>query len=148
MNTPTDQCSPLAKALFDDKLIYTRLVLSASEGLWAILLLWPGITFARPTYEHMALVANEEVWGVLFALSAITQLTIVLRQDYHCTLARYFAAWNAVLWAYVVGSMLMSVYPPPAAISGEIVLAFAAFWIWLRPYILVTWLRKIYARQR
>ena len=148
MNTPTDQCSPLAQALFDDKLIYTRLVLAVSEFLWAVLLLWPGETFARPTYTHMALIMNEECWGVVFALSAATQLTIVLRQDFHCTLARYFAAWNATLWVYVVASMLLSVYPPPAAISGEIVLAGAAFWIWLRPYFVVTWIRKIYAQQR
>jgi hypothetical protein len=32
--------------------------------------------------------------------------------------------------------MLMSVTPPPAAIGGEVALAFAAFWVWVRPYIL------------
>jgi hypothetical protein len=31
--------------------------------------------------------------------------------------------------------MLASVYPPPAAIGGEIALALSAFWIWLRPIL-------------
>ena len=47
-----------------------------------------------------------------------------------------FANWNAVLWVTVVGSALFSVYPPPAAMAGEIVLASAAVWIWLRPLLL------------
>ena len=145
MNTPT---SALAKALFDDKMVNTRLILAASEFLWAVLLLWPGDTFARPTYSHMSMVMVEEAWGVVFALSAAMQITIVLQGDFHSRFARYFAAWNMVLWVYVVSSMLLSVYPPPAAVSGEIVLAGFAFWIWLRPYVLVGWLRRIYAQQR
>lgn len=64
MNTPT---SALAKALFDDKMVNTRIVLAASEFLWAVLLLWPGDTFARPTYGHMAMVMVEEAWGVVQA---------------------------------------------------------------------------------
>lgn len=145
MNTPT---SALAKALFDDKMVNTRLILAASEFLWAVLLLWPGDTFARPTYSHMSMVMVEEAWGVVFALSAAMQITIVLQGDFHSRFARYFAAWNMVLWVYVVSSMLLSVYPPPAAVSGEIVLAGFAFWIWLRPYVIVGWLRRIYAQQR
>ena len=120
-------CTPLAKAMFDDKMVNTRIVLALSEFLWAVLLLWPGDTFTRPTYAHMALVISEEAWGVVFAMSAAMQLTIVLQGDFHSRFARYFAAWNAVLWVYVVASMLLSVYPPPAAISGEIVLAGFAF---------------------
>lgn len=41
----------------------------------------------------------------------------------------YFAAYNALLWVFVVGSMLLSVYPPPAAISAEIVMTCAATWM-------------------
>lgn len=141
-------CTPLAKAMFDDKMVNTRIVLALSEFLWAVLLLWPGNTFSRPTYAHMALVISEEAWGVVFAMSAAMQLTIVLQGDFHSRFARYFAAWNMVLWVYVVSSMLLSVYPPPAAVSGEIVLAGFAFWIWLRPYLIVGWLRSIYAQQR
>jgi hypothetical protein len=32
--------------------------------------------------------------------------------------------------------MLVSMYPPPAAIGGDIALAFASGWVFIRPYIL------------
>ena len=126
----------LSRALWDSDLIATRITLFLGELFWAIMLLWNGDTFSRPTYAHMALIMNEELWALVFALSAITQLTIVLMDDMHGKFARYFAGWNAILWMYVAWSMLASVYPPPAAIGGEIALAFGAAWVWLRPYIL------------
>ena len=126
----------LSSAVWDTDLIGSRLTLAFGELCWAIMLFWPEESFARPTYSHMAIVANEEVWGVIFLVSCVTQLTIVLLEDMHSTFARYFACWNACLWIYTVYSMLASVYPPPAAIGGEIALALSACWIWVRPYIL------------
>jgi len=126
----------LSRALWDSDLIATRITLFFGEMLWAIMLLWNGDTFSRPTYAHMAVIMNEELWAIIFAVSAITQLTIVLMDDMHSKFARYFAGWNAVLWVYVAWSMLASVYPPPAAIGGEIALALGALWVWIRPYIL------------
>lgn len=126
----------LSKALWDSDLIATRISLFLGELFWAIMLLWTGDTFGRPTYSHMAYIMNEELWALVFAISAITQITIVLMNDMHSTFARYFAGWNAVLWSFVVWSMLASIYPPPAAIGGEIALALAAGWVWIRPYIL------------
>jgi hypothetical protein len=126
----------LTHTLWDTDMVVTRLLLGLSEFTWFLLLLWPGPTFGRPTYNHMAHVMGEEAWAVVFFLSAATQVTIVIRRDFHCRLARYFAAWNMVLWVFVVVSMLLSVYPPPAAISAEIVLSLAAVWIWVRPYLL------------
>jgi hypothetical protein len=90
----------------------------------------------------MAHVANEEVWALIFFVSAVTQISIVAMEDFHSTLARYFAGWNATLWFYCVISMLLSVYPPPAAIGGEIALALSAAWIWLRPFILFEGYRR------
>ena len=127
----------LSRALFDSDLIATRLTLAIAELLWAVLLLWPGETFSRPTYSVMSHVMHEEAWALVFLASSITQFSIVIQADYHCWLARYFAAWNAVMWVFCVTSMLLSVYPPPAAISGEIALALAATWIWLRPFVLL-----------
>ena len=132
----------LSKLLWDTDLIATRFLLAMAEFMWAFLLVWPGETFSRPTYNHMAMVLPEEGWAVIFALSSVTQLTIVLMHDYHSRFARYFAGWNAMLWSYVVISMLLSVYPPPAAISGEIALAIGALWVWVRPYILVEGYRR------
>lgn len=133
----------LSRALFDSDLIISRLLLAFSELLWGIMLLWPGVTFSRPTYHLMAQVMNEEAWAAIFLLSAVTQFSIVVQEHFHRPLARYFAAWNAVLWNFVVISMLISVYPPPAAIAGEVSLAMVALWIWIRPYILAEGLRRV-----
>ena len=132
----------LTHTLWDTSMTATRLWLGIAEFWWGVLLIWPGATFGRPTYTHMASVMPEEAWGIVFFASSVTQITIVLRRDFHCALARYFAAWNMVLWVYVVVSMFLSVYPPPAAISAEITLAMAAIWIWVRPYLLARGIRR------
>ena len=133
-----DDLLPAAtRALFDSDLVATRMVLAMAEWVWAILLLWPGETFDRPTYKLMAHVMPEEAWALAFALMAVTQTTIILTESFHSLYAKAFAGINAVIWLFVVASMLLSVYPPPAAISGEIALALAAVWIWVRPMILM-----------
>lgn len=126
----------LSKALWDSDLIATRVSLAIAELLWAIMLFWPGDTFGRPTYKAMSHVMAEEAWALLLLFSAVIQITIVMGEHIHTTFSRIFAGWNAALWVFLVGSMLISVYPPPAAIGGEMSLAFAAVWVWLRPYIL------------
>jgi hypothetical protein len=126
----------LSAALWDTELISARITLSMGEVAWAVMLFWAGELFSRPTYKVMSHVMGEEAWGVVFMLSAATQITIVLLDDFHSIFARYFAAWNACLWVFVVWSMLASVSPPPAAIGGEIALSISACWIWVRPYIL------------
>lgn len=117
-------------------MVVTRLWLGVAEFFWFLLLAWPGDTFGRPSYYHMAHVTTEEAWAFIFLLSSVTQITIVLKRDFHGKMARYFAAWNAALWSFVVASIMCSVTPPPAAISGELTLAIAAVWIWIRPYLL------------
>ena len=133
-----------SRVLWDSDLIASRVTLALGELFWAIMLLWPGDTFGRPTYSHMAMVINEEAWGVLFLLSSVTQISIVLSDDLHSQFAKYFSGWNAALWLYTVVSMLLSVYPPPAAIGGEIAVALSAIWIWLRPYILAEGYKQIH----
>lgn len=127
---------PLSKALFDSDLISTRLTLALAEMCWAFMLLWPGDTFDRPTYFLMSKLMPELAWALIFVVTSIVQFTIVLRSAFHKPWARVFATWNAGLWVATVGSMLLSVYPPPAAIGGEIALVVAALWIWARPLIL------------
>ena len=124
------------RLLWDGDLIGSRVTLAIAEFLWALMLFWPGDTFGRPTYAHMSMIMQEECWAVIFLLSAITQITIVIKSWNHCTWAWFFSGWNFLLWAFTAWSMLVSVYPPPAAIGGEIALAISAFWIWLRPLIL------------
>ena len=134
----------LSRAIWDTDLVSSRMTLAFGELAWAVMLLWVGDTFGRPTYSHMASVMPEEAWAIVFMLSGITQVTIILLDDLHSRFARYFAAWNACLWLYTVWSMLASVYPPPAAIGGEIALAISACWIFARPYILANVYRKVY----
>jgi hypothetical protein len=132
---PNRVVQSMTDALFDSDLVASRLALALGEACWAIMLLWPGPTFGRPTYHIMSDVASENAWAAAFLLTSILQFTIVIQQDFDGKFARYFSAWNAFLWVFVVGSMLLSVYPPPAAIGGEIALAVSATWIWLRPLI-------------
>ena len=125
----------LAEVLFDTDLVGVRVTLACAEVLWAITLLWPGDTFARDTYALMRAMMSESLWGLLFALTAWTQWSLVIIGDFRCRFARYFAAWNALLWLTVTATMYLSVYPPPAAISGETALALAACWIFVRPLL-------------
>jgi hypothetical protein len=127
----------LSRVLFDTDMIMARFMLGASELTWFILLIWPGETFTRPTYFYMRQVAPEHVWALLFLVTGLIQIGIVFSGDLHSTFARNFANWNAFLWATTVGMMLFAIQPPPAAISGEIVLAITAVWICVRPYILM-----------
>jgi len=131
----------VAAAIFDSDLIATRLLLAFAEFLWAAMLFWPGDTFGRQTYVLMAELATEGVWACVFGVTSYLQFRIVLGNRQHTLWAHYFALWNSLLWAVVVGSMLLSVYPPPAAIAGEISLMVAAAWVWVRPMILMHYAR-------
>ena len=138
----------VAAAIFDSDLISTRLLLAFAEFLWAAMLFWPGDTFWRPTYALMAELATEEVWACAFGVTSYLQFRIVLNGRQHTLWAHYFALWNSLLWAVVVGSMLLSVYPPPAAIAGEISLMVAAAWVWARPMILMHYARLAHGHAR
>lgn len=133
---------PLTRAIFDSDLISTRLTLAMAELCWCLMLLWPGDTFDRPTYTLMSSVASEWTWALIFGITSFLQFTIVLQDDFHSTWPRLFATWNAGLWAFVVGSMMLSVYPPLAAIGGEAALVVAALWIWARPLLIERGKRK------
>ena len=127
---------PLAEAFFHSDLIASRLSLFIAELCWAVMLWWPGDTFARPTYSGMAWLMPEWLWGMVFAASSLCQLAVIISQAYATPFGRCFAAFNGLLWLYCVMSMLWSVYPPPAAVGGEIALMLAAIWIWARPAII------------
>ena len=115
-----------------------RWTLGLAELIWAFTLAWPGDTFGRPTYTAMSHVMSEEAWALIFAFSGITQFTLLLQGQFHTRFAQVFAGWNSVLWWYVCISMYISVFPPPAAISGELALAFGAAWIFIRTGYTVT----------
>jgi hypothetical protein len=115
-----------------------RVLLALAELTWAVTLGWPGDTFGRPTYTAMSHVMSEEAWALVFALSGMTQVTLLVQDRLHDRFAQLFAAWNSILWIFVCISMYMSVYPPPAAISGEFALAFGASWVFIRTGYVMT----------
>lgn len=118
--------------IFHSDLHGIRIILGLSEVLWAVTLLWTGVTFDRPVYYIMSHIMPEEAWGLIFLLSGITQFSIVYKLDYNSSFSTYFAGWNMSLWIYVVISMYISVSPTPAAISGDTAIAIGAAWIWIR----------------
>lgn len=126
----------MSRALFDSDLIASRLALFLAEALWSVMLFWPGDTFGRPTYSEMSKLAPELVWAAAFGISAVLQICIVIYRQCERTWAHLFACWNAMLWCLSVMLILKDVYPPPAAIGGEVALALSALWIAIRPAIL------------
>ena len=132
----------VSRVIFDTDLVATRLILALAEILWVIMLAWPGDTFVRPTYAGMSSIMSESSWVATFLLSSMMQIYIIASGGYFNVVARSYAAWNAALWTFLVVSMLASVYPPPAAIGGEIALALGAVWIWARPIILSVGYRR------
>jgi hypothetical protein len=109
-----------------------RFLLATAETVWCISLFWPGDTFERPTYAVMAQFADETTWAIVFGVTAACQWYILAIGRYHAHFAVMFAGWNMWLWWSVVVSMYMDVYPPPAAISGELALAMGASWVYVR----------------
>ena len=118
--------------IYGSDLHATRFLLGVAELVWALALFWPGDTFGRPTYAVMAGVASEEVWATAFLLTSFIQFHILFHGSYHSRCATVFAGWNAMLWIFCVLAMYMSVYPPPAAISGELAMAVGASWVFVR----------------
>jgi len=118
--------------IYRSPLVGTRFTLALAEFIWAITLLWIGETFARPTYAGMAILLPENAWGILFFVMASIQGILLILRDFSSKFAVIFSAVNATIWIYICVSMYMSVYPPPAAISGELALALAASWIFIR----------------
>jgi hypothetical protein len=97
----------------------------------------------------MATIMNQDQWGIVLLLSSITQISIVLQNDLYSRFARYFAAYNAVLWCYIgIYSPLVSVSPPPAAMGAEMAAACAAAFILIQPIVLCAIYRKGYGNGR
>ena len=102
-----------------------------SGYLWAIMLAVPGDTLARPTYRHMRdLIPSEEIWAVVFAVVASLQVWRLF------ALTTQRAKWwdfglkvtACVLYAFIFIACITSLWPIPAAMADNAVIAFAAWW--------------------
>lgn len=145
----------IALILFRDRMDITRLGLIVGSFLWAVFLLLPVQLFptaeqlaagkGRATYALMARVAPENVWGFLFLLTAViaayalfsgvrNRATLLLDGVLGCVLwTGSTAACFAAYWPMHVSFMeAIAAYPPPAAMSGELVMAFYSWWHMIR----------------
>lgn len=126
-----------------------RLFLAMSSIVWGILLFWQGDTFARPTYHVMGLIADELVWGGLFFIQGIVALYSLITEKETELVFFIDALLGCVLWTGSCIAMLMSVYPPPAAISAEITAAISSWWILVRyngKYLIELPVETVYAQ--
>ena len=109
-------------------MLAVRFCLSVAAILWAVMLFWPGETFDRPTYFVMRQFAPEPVWATLFLAQGVVMIAYLL---YDCT-NRVVLCVDSVLgcglWTCCTIAMIISVFPPPAAISAEIAMALASWW--------------------
>ena len=120
--------------LFAADLKFARAALAWASLLWCLMLLWPGDTFQRPTYELMGKYAPEWVWATSFGIHGIYSLINLSRDKIRQTVDWVVEGMlGCVLWTSSCFFMLFSVYPPPAAISAEIVSAFTS-WVILARY--------------
>lgn len=138
-----------------DRMLMTRLGLACGSMLWAIQLALPMQLFptavqlaegkGRTTYSIMATIAPEQVWAGLFLIHSIwafytlftgvrNNVTLAADGFLGCilwtssTLACFAAYWPRGL-PFIEA---LTHYPPPAAMSGEAVMAFYAWWHMIR----------------
>lgn len=126
------KCKLLRLAFYSD-LHGIRIVLAIAEFIWAASFMIPGDTVDRPIYEVMKKVLPEdEYWAMVWIVLAVVQFYIVCTGRYHDRFAVWFAAGSSIVWWFVTCSMYFSVYPPSANTSGDLALAMASTFVWVR----------------
>jgi Na+/citrate or Na+/malate symporter len=80
----------------------------------------------------MSKFANETTWAILFGLQGLAGLYSIIHKSRDKLLLVTDAVLGCMLWTGSCVAMLLSVYPPPAAISAEIVAAIMSWWILVR----------------
>ncbi len=134
---PEKHLRALSRFLWDNDQVSVRIAMAISEALWGVMLLIPGDTFDRQPYSVFKAIAPEELWGAAFIATAVVQIYLILENDFYSKRSRIFGWLNAVVHAFIVGAVMFSVTPPPAALAAEISLTIMAFWIAIRPYLFV-----------
>lgn len=109
-----------------------RMLISVASLMWSFLLFWPGDTFARPTYTLMAEFGSEHVWGTLFLVQGLAGVFSILYNCKKICILVLDSILGCILWTGSCVAMVLSVYPPPAAISAEIIVAWFSWWLLLR----------------
>lgn len=101
-----------------------------SAMAWVICLLWPGDTMSRPTYMVMSHIGNDFFWAAVFGGVMVFQgVRLFLTDSRPCTYSYMVNGLISLIWVFTSVSMLVSIYPPPAAIAGEIVVTIISVWV-------------------
>jgi len=114
-----------------------------SSFLWALCLSFPGTLIGppgigRPTYRHMAEVADEPIWIAIFVSIFVLQVWRLFCQQAvsHRTFVYFLEvaikALAAIVWTYIAFACMIAQYPPAAAMSDAIVISGLCWWDFLR----------------
>lgn len=122
----------ILSALFCGELNWSRLMMSASSLVWGLLLLADQFIGDRVGFRIMLSALPHYLWGCLFIASAGTQFFIVVRKCFNNNFSLIFDGLNATLWCFVVSSIIVSDFPPPATISTEVVIMLLSCWVFIR----------------
>lgn len=138
-----------------DKMLMSRLGIALGSFLFGLQLLLPTTLFptaaqiaagtGRVTYAYMAAIAPEYVWGIAFLVHSVwAAYTLVTGVRNHVTLA-VDAILGCVLWTTATVACYaahwprglpffeaLAAYPPPAAMSSDVVLSVLAWWHMIR----------------
>lgn len=120
------------QVLLESDLDSTRFFLALAATLWGVLLFWPDDTFSRQTYSVMKSIASEWVWASAFLVQGLLAFWSLFKSRNTIPFFLLDVLLGCVLWSSSCIAMLVSVYPPPAAISAEISAAFASWWVLVR----------------
>lgn len=132
----------LRKALLDSPMHTTRLLLALSSLTWAFLLLLPGDLFqGRVTYAVMQAIANEEIWGILFAVHGVIALYTLVNGTRNKVTLCFDGFLGCIIWTAATTacfaahwpikesfSLSLIAYRPPAAMSADVWMSIAAWW--------------------
>lgn len=137
-----------------DSMLMTRLGLALGSLLWAIQLALPVALFptaaqvvsgeGRRTYTLMAYFP-EDLWAVLFLIHAVWSLYTILTGVRNTVTLALDGFLGCVLWTSATVACFaaywplnrpfldaLAQYPPPAAMSGEVVMALFSWWHMIR----------------
>ena len=133
----------LKRIAFGSDMIGTRFLLTFGALLWALFLLWPSVLFTetRLTYRFMAMMASEEVWGVLFLIQGLFSLNTMFHPNQDKSTLWMDGVLGCILWTASTVACFSAYWPMyldfseaiwqvawPAAMSGEVMLTMAAWW--------------------
>ena len=138
-----------------DSMLMSRFGVAVGSLLWAIQLALPVALFptasqiaegrGRQTYAVMASLAPEGVWAALFLIHAVWAFYTILTNDRNAVSLAADGFLGCILWTGSTAACYATywpaglsfwdavwAYPPPAAMSGELVMAFYSWWHMIR----------------